>query len=363
LAVLRIFINGRFLSQSLSGVQRYAAEMVKSIDELAGTAAIPQSISSAHWTLLVPPNAISSLALRNTEVVRVGTRSGHAWDQVDLARAARGGPLISLANSGPLLHPDQRVVLHDAQVFKHPEFFGWKYAFAHRQLGRLLARRSRILTVSEFSRGELAGSLGLSKRDIGVCPNSAEHLARVQPDSTVLERFQLEAGRYFLAVGSLKKNKNVQVAIEAMRVLNRTDYPLIVVGSENDRVFSRGETQTGPVANVIFAGRLPDEGLAALYQHATAFVFPSLYEGFGVPPLEAMLFGCPVIAADIPPVHETCADAVRYFNPTDVQGLAALLTERIAIGPITEAERAAQQARLSIYSWRKSALALLCSFG
>ncbi|WP_306664675.1 glycosyltransferase family 1 protein [Bradyrhizobium sp. Arg816] len=363
MAVLRIFINGRFLSQSLSGVQRYAAEMVRSIDELAGTAALPKSISSAHWTLLVPPNSSSNLALRNIEVAQVGTRSGHVWDQIDLARAARSGPLISLANSGPLLHRDQRVVLHDAQVFKHPEFFGWKYAFAHRQLGRLLALRSRIFTVSEFSRGELADSLGLPERTIGVCPNSAEHLARVHPDTAVLKRFQLEAGRYFLAVGSLKKNKNVQVAIEAMRLLGRTDYPLIVVGGENDRVFSRGETPTAPVANVIFAGRLPDEGLAALYQHATAFVFPSLYEGFGVPPLEAMLFGCPVIAADIPPVRETCAEAVRYFDPTDPRGLAARLNEQIAGGPMREAERAAQQARLSIYSWRKSALALLSSFG
>lgn len=360
---MRIFINGRFLSQSLSGVQRYAAEMVRSIDELAGTAAIPKSISDAQWTLLVPPNSNASLTLCNIEVIQAGTRSGHAWDQLDLAWAARNGPLISLANSGPLLHRDQRVVLHDAQVFKHPEFFGWKYAFAHRQLGRLLALRSRIFTVSEFSRSELVDSLGLSERDIGVCPNSAEHLARVRPDSSVLERFQLKAGRYFLAVGSLKKNKNVQVAIEAMQVLGRTDHPLIVVGGENDRVFSRQDAPTGPVANVIFAGRLPDEGLAALYQHATAFVFPSLYEGFGVPPLEAMLFGCPIIAADIPPVRETCADAARYFNPTDARELAARLDERIASGPMSESERAAQQARLSIYSWRKSALVLLNSFG
>lgn len=336
--------------------------MVRSIDELVGAAAIPKSIAGAHWTLLVPPNSNASLALRNIETVQVGTHCGHVWDQLDLAWAARNGPLISLANSGPLLHRDQRVVLHDAQVFKHPEFFGWKYAFAHRQLGRLLALRSRIFTVSEFSRRELADSLGLPERNIGVCPNSAEHLTRVQPDFTVLERFQLKAGRYFLAVGSLKKNKNVQAAIEAMRTLNRTDYPLIVVGSENDRVFNRGETPTAAGANVILAGRLPDEGLAALYQQATAFVFPSLYEGFGVPPLEAMLFGCPVIAADIPPVHETCADAVRYFNPTDVQGLAERLNERIAAGPISEVERAAQQARLSIYSWRKSSLALLRSF-
>lgn len=362
MAVLRIFINGRFLSQSLSGVQRYAAEMVRSIDELAGSSAVPRSIANARWTLLVPPNSNTSLGLRNVETIRVGTRLGHAWDQLDLAWAARRGPLISLANSGPLLHRNQRVVLHDAQVFKHPEFFDWKYAFAHRQLGRLLALRSKIFTVSEFSRRELVSSLGLAESDIGVCPNSAEHLARVRPDTTVLDRLQVEAGRYFLAVGSLKKNKNVQVAVEAMKALGRADYPLVVVGSENDRVFSRQDAPTAGAENVIFAGRLPDEQLSALYQHATAFVFPSLYEGFGVPPLEAMLFGCPVIAADIPPVRETCGDAVRYFDPTDPRELAVRLNEQIARGPMSDTERGAQQDRLANYSWRRSALVLLGSF-
>lgn len=356
-----IFINGRFLSQSLSGVQRYAAEMVKSIDRLARSDEIPRSIQGAQWKLLVPRNSLASLDLRNIGVLKVGTRTGHAWDQVDLARAARGSPLISLANSGPVFHGNQRVVIHDAQVFRHPEFFDRKYAFSHRQLGRLLARRARIFTVSEFSRRELAGALRLPAQQITVCPNSAEHLADIRPDLSVLPRFKLEPGRYFLAVGSLKKNKNVQLAIEAVQSRGRPGYPLIVVGTENDRVFSsQGQLATGE--NVIFAGRVSDECLAALYQHATAFVFPSLYEGFGVPPLEAMLFGCPVIASDIAPVRESCGDAAWYFGPTDAGALATLMAQRIEQGPLSEAERRRQQDRLARYSWRASALSLLNSF-
>jgi glycosyltransferase involved in cell wall biosynthesis len=334
--------------------------MVKSIDRLATSDAIPKSIQGANWVLLAPPDSNAGLELGNIEVRQVGTRSGHLWDQTDLARAARGRPLISLANSGPVLHADQRVVIHDAQVFNHPEFFDRKYAFFHRQLGRLLARRARIFTVSEFSRRELAGALRLPEQQMKVCPNSAEHLQDVRPDSSVLGRFQLQSGRYFLAVGSLKKNKNVQLAIDAAQLLGRSDYPLIVVGAENDRVFRQEKLATG--RNVIFAGRLSDQGLAALYQHATAFVFPSLYEGFGVPPLEAMLFECPVIASDIEPVRESCGGAVWYFSPADAGGLAALLSQRIAKGPLSEAERGQQRERLARYSWRASALTLLGSF-
>ncbi|MBR0851325.1 glycosyltransferase family 4 protein [Bradyrhizobium diazoefficiens] len=356
-----VFINGRFLSQSLSGVQRYASELVKAIDKLAGTDGFPTTVRDARWTLLTPPNATSKLDLQNIRVRQVGTRTGHLWDQTDLARAARGGALISLANAGPIIHRDHRVVIHDAQVFRHPEFFGRKYAFSHRLLGRVLAHRAKILTVSDFSRRELADVLRLPAGKIAVCPNSAEHLSDIRPDDTVLERLGLSYSRYFLTVGSLTRNKNVGLAISAVQSLGRTDYPLVVVGARNDRVFGQHD-DSGTDRNIIYAGRLPDEGLAALYRNARAFLFPSLYEGFGVPPLEAMLFGCPVIASNIPPVREACGDAAWFFDPTDPAELAALLTKRIDAGPLSDGERQQQQMRLAHYSWRNSALALLGSF-
>jgi glycosyltransferase involved in cell wall biosynthesis len=297
--------------------------------------------------MLIPPNALPTLDLQNIGVRQVGTRTGHVWDQTDLARSARGGPLISLANSGPIIHRDHRVVIHDAQVFRHPEFFGRKYALSHRLLGRILSRRAKILTVSEFSRRELADVLRLPTNEIRVCPNSAEHLTDIRPDNSVLQRFGLSFSQYFLTVGSLTRNKNVGLAISAVQSLGRTDYPLVVVGAKNDRVFGHHE-DTGDDRRIIYAGRLSDESLAALYQNARAFLFPSLYEGFGVPPLEAMLFGCPVIASNIQPVREACGDAAWYFNPTNAAELAALLTKRIEAGPLSETERAAQQARLSI---------------
>jgi hypothetical protein len=111
---LKFFINGRFLTHKLTGVERYAAEIVKAIDGLLVSNQCPASLRGAEWHLLVPPDANETIALKQIALRKIGRLSGHAWDQIDLARAAAGGRLISLANSGPVLHRDQIVVIHDA---------------------------------------------------------------------------------------------------------------------------------------------------------------------------------------------------------------------------------------------------------
>ena len=354
---LKIFINGRFLSQKLTGVQRYAAEIVKAMDRLLVAGEVSAPLCSAEWNVLAPVDASEAIALNAIKVRHVGRRSGHAWDQLDLARAAAGGRLISLANSGPVLHADQLVVIHDAQVFRRPDFFNWRYLAVHRTLDRLLARRATIATVSDFSRRELAAVLDLSAAEIPVFSNSAEHFAATEPDFTILDRLGLTAHRYFLSVGSMTKNKNILLAIEAARRLGRPDVPLVVVGGGNNKVFQDNATVADP--GLVLAGRLSDGEIAALYARALAFVFPSLYEGFGVPPLEAMLFGCPVIASTADAVRETCGDAAAYFDATSADDLRQRMLERLAAGAITDEERNRQRERIAAFSWRKSAERLL----
>ncbi len=351
------FINGRFLSQALTGVQRYAAEIVKAIDRALASGRFPARLHDTEWQLLVPPDARELPALKKISVRTIGRFGGHAWDQIDLARASRGGRLISLANSGPVFHRDQIVVIHDAQVFRRPDFFGWRYRTAHRLIDRLLARNATIATVSNFSRNELAASLDHDASAIPVFSNSAEHFASTEPDYTILNRLSLRPNSYFLFIGSRTKNKNLSVAVHAMDLLKRPDIPLVIVGGNNSSVFQDNLSEAS--ANHILAGRLTDNEIAALYQRALAFVFPSLYEGFGVPPLEAMLFGCPVIASTADAVMETCGDAAAYFDATDADALCARMQERLAAGKISDDERGKQQNRIAIYSWQRSADALL----
>ena len=134
-----------------------------------------------------------------------------------------------------------------------------------------------------------------------------------------------------------------------------------MVGGDNNKVFSGGPTSGD--AGVVLAGRLTDHEIAALYSRATAFVFPSLYEGFGVPPLEAMLFGCPVIATTADAVRETCGDAAAYFDPLNAGELRQRMLERIEAGTISDDERHRQQLRLAKYSWSTSANDLLRFLG
>lgn len=354
---LKFFINGRFLSQKITGVQRYAAEMVKAIDALLASEQTPASLRNADWQLLTPPDASESLDLARIKIRAVGSLHGHAWDQIDLARAAAGGRLISLANSGPVLHRDHIVVIHDAQVFRRPDFFNWRYLTVHRTMGRLLARNATIATVSGFSRSELAQVLNLPAARIPVFPNSAEHFAATTPDPGILARLGVQPQKFFLFVGSRTKNKNLAVAIRAVQLLDRADVPLVIVGGDNSKVFQ--DNSGDGVSGLVLAGRLTDSEIAALYAHASAFVFPSLYEGFGVPPLEAMIFGCPVIASTADAVVETCGDAAAYFDANDSDALKQLMLERLATGAISDQERRRQQERVAFFSWRKSATSLL----
>ncbi len=354
---LKFFINGRFLSQKLTGVQRYAAEIVKAIDAQLASEQAPASLRNADWQLLTPADASEELQLERIEVRTVGRLRGHAWDQIELARAAAGGRLISLANAGPVFHRDHIVVIHDAQVFRRPDFFSWRYLAVHRTMGRLLARHASIATVSAFSRKELAEVLSLPADGIPVFPNSAEHFAKTKPDPGIIARLGLQPQKFFLYVGSRTKNKNLSVAIRAIQLLDRPDVPLVIVGGDNSKVFQDNSAEGA--AGLLLAGRLTDSEIAALYAQASAFVFPSLYEGFGVPPLEAMLFGCPVIASTADAVVETCGDAAAYFSASDAEALKQLMLQRLAAGAISDQERIRQQDRVAFYSWKKSAKALL----
>lgn len=354
---MKVSINGRFLSQSLTGVQRYAAEMVKAMDSLLASGAAPSQLLDAEWQILVPPNARTLTGLRRIQTRQVGTLTGHAWDQIDLARAAAGTRLVSLANSGPVLHRDHLVVIHDAQVFRRPDFFSWRYLALHRTLGHLLARTATIATVSAFSRNELAETLSLDPASIPVIANSAEHFATVVPDASIIDTLRLAPHRFFLFVGSMTKNKNVATAIGAAQRLGRDDFPLVVVGGDNSKVFGGAATESR--TGVVVAGRLKDEEIAALFSQASAFIFPSLYEGFGVPPLEAMFFACPVIASSAAAVRETCDDAAAYFDPLDADELCKRMHERIELGAISSVERERQQRRLATFSWSRSATAML----
>jgi glycosyltransferase involved in cell wall biosynthesis len=156
-------------------------------------------------------------------------------------------------------------------------------------------------------------------------------------------------------LGNITPNKNLAVAIRALARLQPSPVRLVAVGRLEPSVFGQGDLP--PIGEgLVLAGRLDDAEVVALMRSARALIFPSLYEGFGIPPLEAMANDCPVLASTAEAVRETCGDAAEYFNPRDDEALAALMRAAVDDTGAWRAHRiAAGRARLARFSWRESA--------
>ena len=353
---LPVYIDGRFLTQPASGIQRYAEEIVRAIDRLGAAGDI-----AGRWVLLVPPGA-RTLPLTWVEIRQIGRGAGHLWTQIGFAWASRGGVALALAASAPMAHRRTLVVIHDAAVFVHPEFFSKLYGLLHRTLGRVLARTARIATVSAFSRGELAAVTGLLPAAIALAPNGADHMGRVAPDPTVLERLGLAGGApYFVTLGNFTRNKNLGLAVDALSRIGDTGARLVMIGAQRADVFGQ-DGRPSAVPGVIQPGRLDDAEVVALLRGARALVFPSLHEGFGIPPLEAMANDCPVLGSTAGAVREVCGDAAALFDPHDPAALAMLMRAMIDDGARRADMIARGRARVAAYRWADSArvLAGLC---
>jgi glycosyltransferase involved in cell wall biosynthesis len=350
---MTVFVNGRFATQPVSGVQRYAGEIVRALDARAGA-------GGEDYVLLSPGDAPDA-GLTNIEQRRVGGRGGHGWDQLAFARAARGGVALSLAMSGPLLHRRQLVVLHDAAVHRRPEHFSRRYALGHRWLERGLAGRARIATVSEFSRAELADVLGIEREGILVAPNGADH-ARCRIDDEACGRFGLTPRRFFVMIGNLSANKNVAVARRALARIADQDVRLIVIGAAASCLTM--DLKSRADERVWLVGRIDDETVAGLLREACALVFASRYEGFGLPLLEAMASGCPVMASDCAAAVEVCDGSAEHFAVDDDGALATLMERALADDGRWRRERLAAGFKRALdFRWAESAavLATACS--
>jgi glycosyltransferase involved in cell wall biosynthesis len=217
----------------------------------------------------------------------------------------------------------------------------------------LVARVPLVLTVSNFSRGEITRYWRCDEKKIRVMLEGWQHLVRVAADPSVLERHGLRKGRYVLAVSSPTPNKNFKLIAEAVGRLAAPDFDVAVAGSLDGKVFGGGGAPRAPV--MVLHGDVCDAELRALYENAGLFVYPSLYEGFGIPAVEAMASGCPVIASNTASLPEVCGDAAVYVSPHDAAGLARAIDELMREGGERKrlAERGKQLAER--YSWRAAA--------
>lgn len=353
-----IYINGKFLAQSLTGVQRFARQTLAAVDEL---------LASGEWrtpsplVLLVPQGrAIDLPRYRCIEIRQLPAGRLHTWEQCRLPFASRGAPLLNLSGSAPLFKARQICTFHDTAVFDVPGAYNTLFVAWYRLLFQVQGRMSRrLLTVSRFSRERLMHHLGLPLDRIGVVPGAADHMRQLGDEPEVLERLGVASGRYFLAVGSATPTKNFGRLAEAFARLPDADMRLVVVGGANPAVFADTTDSVQDDRRIVRAGRLSDEALKTLYGQARAYVFPSTYEGFGLPPVEAMHCGTPVIAARAASIPEVCGDAAGYFDPLSLDDIQASLHRAWHDDAWLDTLRAAGARQAERFTWRNSALALL----
>lgn len=247
-------------------------------------------------------------------------------------------------------------MIPDAAVFDRPHAYTPAFGRWYRLLFRSVASSAQLLlTISEFSKGRLAQALGHAGIGFQVVPCAATHMTSIVPDTSVIQRLGLTQTPYLLAVGSLNPTKNLPALIAAFRALPDADLRLVLVGAGNTGVFSGPASHTTPDARVVATGAIDDGQLAALYANARAFVFPSLYEGFGLPPLEAMLLGCPVVSSSAASMPEICGDAALYFDPGSIADMTTALTRIVSDEALRIDLKQRGAARAQQFTWSKAA--------
>ena len=306
-------INGRFLSQPVTGVQRYAREIVVALDQLM--AQRHPLTRDLEIEIVGPPGTSQDLALEKIGQRVAGRGSGYVWEQFELPRHTRGG-LLSLCNVGPLVAKRHDLCVHDVNTFLAPASYSWKFRALYRWLLPTLGwAAARVVTVSNFSAAQIA-RLGIAPPSkVTVIPNGREHasrwISRHSPSTRVVAGDQT-----IVVIGSPAPHKNVGMLLGLSKDLAAAGLKLAVVGALDAKVFA--SRQVAEVErSVCWLGRVTDAEIAALLQDCLCLAFPSLTEGFGLPALEAMALGCPVVVSDRASFPELCADAALYGPPDE----------------------------------------------
>ncbi|MER2471006.1 glycosyltransferase family 4 protein [Photorhabdus laumondii] len=308
-----IYVNTRNLASHLTGVQRYTLEI------------------TSEWRR----NRKEFIEIKPS--FSFGKYSGHLWEQCALPfKVEKHSILWNPSNTGPIMHDNQIVTIHDTVPFDHPEWLNKKFVAWYKFLQPRLAKRvSKIITISEFSKERIIHYFKVPEHKVHVVyngvdiktPSNIEH-------SNIISTMPFD--KYILCVGSVEPRKNVGRLISAWATLE-TRYPefgLVIVGAKGlERVFASDNSDKcdSRAQRVYFTGHVSDVDLFHIYKNSVGFCYPSIYEGFGLPPLEAMCFDKPVLTSNTTAMREICNGSAILVNPFSVdeiaEGISDMLTK------------------------------------
>jgi glycosyltransferase involved in cell wall biosynthesis len=330
----RLFINGSsFNPQAADGLNRYVGEILTGFLSRSSQLKVYTAATELYqqYPKQVIPIANRSIYLNNFR----GNVSRLLWHQTELPRTLKQnaiGPQHRTIFYSPvpegMLFPvcPQVITIHDILPIRFPETYPRVRYYFRYILPKLIAASSAIVAVSEYTKQEIETYFGKIDRPIHVIYQGYRsdifQPAPIKVQTQVCQHYHLNS--FILCVGETRPYKNIRSLIEAFARVKLPDITLAIVGQLNklDPALQQFPDRLGIGDRVKFLGYVSDTDLAALYSAAQAFVFPSLYEGFGIPPLEAMGCGCPVIASRVASIPEVCGCAAYYIDPTQIESIA-----------------------------------------
>ncbi len=339
-------VNGRYLTQKATGVHRYAFEICNKLHEMGVDfhVAIPQDIHPDYKFKF--------------KVVRCGSLKTHLWEQISLPRYLKSidSPLlISFTGCGPLNYNNQIMTIHDVSHERYPQWFSKNYyRFYHYMMPRVGKKAHAVLTVSEFSKNEIVDTLNIDRDKIHVIHSNVPF--HNKPTEREILNFQREPDKekYIIAVSSMDPRKNFVRLVEAFEKIEDKTIKLYIIGM-SFKAFNTPDMKKLLSENVYLPGYIPDEDLPSMYQNAILSVYPSLYDGFGLPPLESMTFGCPAIVSDIPALREVSEDAALYIDPFDIDDITMKISLLLSDDILKKELQQKGIEQIQKYSWEKSA--------
>ncbi len=312
---MKIVVNARFLTQPLSGVQRYAIECSRQIKKI-----YPETI------FLCPENILFNDIAEELDVQIIGRNKGHLWEQFDLPMylaKQKYPPLLNLANTAPLLYSNNFITIHDLAFYHHPEWNSKLFSMWYNILIPRLAKRCRhIFTVSQTMRGEIIKYYNVSPVKISVTYNG---ISQSMLDRKLINQVKKE--KIILSVGSFNIRKNHQNLVSAFIHSEINDeYQLVIIGDKN-KVFRESNLDESTLTdnNIKIYQGFSEQELINMYQKAEIVASLSVYEGFGIPLLEGLFYGCKIICSDIPVYRELYDKYACFCNPTDIKSVSETL--------------------------------------